>query len=150
ERVIAASAAPVANTGNTTENTLVTVSVPGNILGPNGFIEVWTMWTTTGNTNTKTMKVKYSTAVLNTLTHNTAVQTTAAPVGRMQNRNATNSQISTVNQTVGVTGFVGGSFNTSAIDTTAAQNITLTAQCVTSGTDTITLEAYVVKAVYMP
>ena len=92
-KVLAASGAKIANTGNTTENTLVTVNVPANSLGPNGYLRVWTLWTTTGNTNSKAMRVKFGGTAFTSASHSTATALTASIVTIIQNRNATNAQI---------------------------------------------------------
>lgn len=147
-RLIAAYGARLTNTGNTTENTLATISIPANAMGPNGFIRVTMLWTTDGNTNTKTMRVRFNNTVFWAITNSSATHLTGQALGIIRNRNATNSQ---VGMALNVSGFTTG-FNaaviTSAHDTTGALDLTITAQCTTSGSDSIHLEGYSVEVCY--
>jgi len=148
-RVLAASGAKISNTGNTTENTLATISVPASAMGPNGFVRVTSLWTTTANTNTKTCVVKFNGTAFTSFSHTTAAHLTTQAFSIIQNRNSLASQIGQALSNYGSGAGVNAAQVTSTHDTSGALNITLTAQCVTSGTDTIDLERYIVEVCYV-
>ena len=148
-RVLAASGAKISNTGNTTENTMATISVPASAMGPNGFVRVTSLWTTNGNTNTKTCRVRFNATAITTISHATATQLTAQAITVIQNRNSLASQVGAAISNYGADVAVNAAQVTSTHDTSGALNITLTAQCVTSGTDTIDLERYIVEVCYV-
>lgn len=141
------SGARITNTGDTNENTLATISIPANSMGPNGFIRVTMLWTTDGNTNTKTMRVRFNNTVFWAITHSLATHLTGQALAIIRNRNATNSQVGMALNAAGISTGFNGAVITSAHDTTAALNLTITAQCTTSGSDSIHLEAYEVEVV---
>lgn len=133
-------------TGTTTETTLVTCTIAANAIGPNGQVEIWTLWSTTNSANTKTLRVKfggtayYASPVTATLSANA--------VTRIANRGVANSQVGF--QAVATAGVGNGGANantTSAVDTTASVAIDITGQLANSG-ETITLESYLVRVTY--
>jgi Right handed beta helix region len=140
--IIGKSNAAVANTGNTNENTLATISLPGvGAMGATGTLEIEAFFSYTNSANNKTLAVKLggttvSSAVLTTTTRFRFYLT----VG---NRNATNSQVigSLIPGNSGTAGLA-----TAAIDTSGAVDVTLTAQLASAG-ETITLEYYTVKLI---
>ncbi|WP_354686684.1 hypothetical protein [Cupriavidus necator] len=141
--VLAQSAAPVSVTGTTTETTLATIAIPAGAMGPNGALRITTAWSAqASNANTKTVRhrigstqIGSSTGLANNLNTITAQQ--------WSNRNSQTSQIA--RDVIAVPfGANGGALLATAIDTTAAQTLTLTAQLGTAS-DTITLEAYTVE-----
>lgn len=144
-QILASSGAAIANTGNTTENTLVTVTVPAGSMGANGFLRITTVWTTTNNGNTKTMRVKFNGTNFTAFSHTTSVG--AQVLTMIRNRNSESSQVGAASSSYYSAG--AAAHITSSHDTTGALNITITAQCVTSGSDTITLEGYTVELGYM-
>ena len=65
-RVLAQSAVASSITGTLTKTALATVHVPAGAIGPNGRLRVSTQWTTTANTNSKTLTFELgTTAFLN-------------------------------------------------------------------------------------
>lgn len=148
-RVIAASGAKLTNTGDTNENTLVTATIPAGSLGPNGFVRVWTLWTTTANTNTKTGRIRFGGTAFLGAAQTSGTGQTMNLITIIQNRNATNSQIGGQQNHSGVGIGISGAVTTGAIDTTADVSLTITAQCAV-GTDTIDLERYFVEVCYAP
>jgi hypothetical protein len=150
-RVLAISgAALAANTGNTTENTQLTISVPANSMGPNGFLRIITHWSYTANTNSKTVRVKFGGTTFSSIVHAAGTATTSQFLTLIQNRNATNSQVGAGSTTTGIQTSAVPAIVTASIDTTAAVDLVFTAQCVTSGTDSITLDRYIVEVCYAP
>lgn len=147
--VLAQSAVAVNNTGNTTENTVATITVPANAMGANGRIRITTLWTCTNSANNKFCRVRVGggagTQIL------TATLTTVASLREQSewaNRNATNSQITfpAAHQTATFNTSTGANLAT-AVDTTAQFTIVLTAQLASAG-ETITLESYLAELIY--
>ena len=140
--ILKASAVQVSHTGDTNETTLATIAVPANAMGANGILRITTQMSFTG-TNSKTPRIKF-----NGTTYVGFAATTQLS-GRYQaqiaNRNATNSQVGNsldqANFSSNATGVI-----TSAHDTTAAQNITITGQLTNTG-ETIVLESYLVEII---
>lgn len=149
-RLIASSGARITNTGNTTENTIATIAIPANSMGPNGFIRITSLWTTDANTNTKTMRIKFNGTTYQAISHTTAATIVGQMIAIIRNRNATNSQVGMMTNVAGIATGQNGANVTSAHDTTGALNLTITAQCTTSGSDSIHLEGYTVEVCYAP
>jgi hypothetical protein len=149
-RCIAASGAAVAAPADANEDTLATITLPANSMGPNGWVEIWTLWTFTGSTNAKTMRVKFGGTNFLARQNATAANVRQQNVTIIRNRNATNSQVSPPSNdtTDGVSTGV-GAVVTANIDTTAAVTILITGQKASSG-ETLQLEGYYVKVCYMP
>lgn len=137
--VVGQSAVPASVTGTLSETTLATIAIPAGAMGVNGSLRVTTKWSMPNNANTKTMFVRLGGTILGI---NVGVTTTTAynAVTMIQNRGAGNSQIGTNGGGIGnITGQP-----TATIDTTIAQNLTITGQ-LGVGTDTLTLEGYTVE-----
>lgn len=136
-RVLAQSAVAVPLTGSTSETTLATITVPAGAMGANGRIEIATDWSYTSSANNKTIKIKLGATQLYSLS-----QTTSTGMGTrtsVANRNSASSQRCL---TLGHNGSaINVGFATSAIDTSASTDITITGQLVV-GTETVTLESY--------
>lgn len=145
--VLAQSFVAASHTGDTNETTLATVTVPAGAMGANGSVRVTTYWSRTNNGNTVTMFVRFNgtggTAYLNSPTVSRA---TLADQLVIANRNATNSQVG--RYVAGQPSYSSstGAAVTSSIDTTAAVDISIRGQLGT-GTDTITLEGYLVELI---
>jgi hypothetical protein len=148
--VLAQSGVQVTNTGNTTENTLATITIPAGAMGANGSIRLtWVIGRVSGTANTVQGRVRFSGAastIFGTIPLTTA-QFSAKGQVDITNRNATNSQIG------GPSGATGG-FSTStsavvtaAVDTTAATTIIITCQN-TDALDTGALEFYRCELMY--
>jgi hypothetical protein len=139
--VLAQSAAALPKTGDTAETTLATVTVPAGALGPNGTLRITTLWSNTNSANNKTFKVKLAGTAYGSLVSATTVITRDQRM--IHNRGTASSQIG-MPGTVGGFGSSGVAAVTSAIDTSQSQDITFTAQ-LALGTETITLESYLVE-----
>ena len=146
-QLVASSGVQVAHTGDTALTTLITKSIPGGLLGPNGFLRVTFLVTCTSNANTKGFHVTYGGT-----TFFFRNETTNA-LGRHQiqitNRGATNSQVAAASGLAG--GFSAGNLSTvtSSIDTDSAQDLLFRVQLGNSG-DTARFESYSVEAFYAP
>lgn len=134
--------------GSTTEEDIVTLLLPGGLLGAFGQLEVLTMWEGTVNANVKTTRVKLGgTAFLNTtgLTSNASY---LLPPVRIANFGAQNSQRSYPAANGNASSATGTSATTGAVDTSAATTFAISGQKAT-GTDTLTLSYYSVR-LYRP
>jgi uncharacterized protein YbjQ (UPF0145 family) len=154
-RVVGASAvAQVRNSvngaGDAVAQTMATINIPANTLGANGIIRVMATWSSTNSANAKTVNLRFGGTAIASISMVSLAQLTF--MRSVQNRNSTSSQLSSF-ASVSNTSF-GGTTNaivTSAIDTTASQDITLT--CLWSGAtsgETITLEGYTVEVCNIP
>lgn len=137
------SAVPSSVTGSTAQTVLATVPIPAGALGINGAIRVTTLWSFTNNANNKTPGVSLgATQVFGPVI---ASQASMQGVAFLRNRGVLNSQVANA---LGAGSVGSGSstlaVGTFAIDTSVAQNLTITGQLATS-TDTMTLEGYTVE-----
>jgi hypothetical protein len=127
-----------AHTGDTTETTLMTCTVPRKYMGPNGRVNIQFRFSHTNSANNKTIKVYFG-GTGGTVYANQVDTTTAGFSGSVDivNRGATNSQYG---------GFMGstGAGATSAIDTTQNTTVVITGTLANTG-ETITLESYSVS-----
>jgi hypothetical protein len=145
--VLAQSAVALSHTGDTNETVLATIAIPANVIGANGRVVIETSWSFTSSANSKTLRVRFGASgggVGGTALLALGFTTTAMyhDYRAIANRNATNSQIAMLN--TGVGGGWGGANNTpiaTAVDTTAATEVVLSAQLANAG-ETITLESY--------
>lgn len=138
--VLAQSAVAMSHTGNTDETTLATITVPANAMGANGRIRIITNWSYTNSANNKQLRVRFG-GIGGTvyLLATTTTTVSGRHITEIANRGAANSQFgSPSNLNFGNNA---SAATTSAIDTTAAVDIVLTAQLTNSG-ETITLESY--------
>ena len=144
--VLAHSAAAVSGAADTNENILATITVPANSMGANGMVRIWTLWTVNNDASAKTVRVRFGgiggTAYFSASIAN---QVTTHLITLISNRNATNSQVGSPGLAAGF-GVSTSATITSAIDTTAETTIVLTAQKA-DGTDTMTLERYLVELI---
>ena len=147
--VIWKASTPVSGGNDGNENTLATINIPANTIGPNGRVVVYTSWTVNNNANSKTARYRFSgTSGTAIMQKNLPSGVSANVVGFMANRNAANSQVG--GELSGAIGVVSGNtLSTAAIDTTSASTIVITAQKST-GTDTMTLESGFAHVMYAP
>ena len=143
-RVVASSAVAQTTTGGTTEVGLATVTLP--VLGPNDRIEITTHWTLTNNANAKTLRLRLGGAS-GTPFFGFNAASMASFIDRLhyiQNRGATNSQVGAPLSQTNPNGSNAASIGT--VDTSVAQDLVISAQ-LGVGTDTVTLESYIVELV---
>ena len=142
--VVAQSGTASSVTGTTSETILATIPIPGGALGPHGSLRITTLWSYTNSANNKSLRVNMGGTVWFF-----QVQTTTASAQALtmiRNRGAVNSQIGYAISTGSVLGSTSVANPTAAINTAAAQSITITGQLATS-TETITLESYTVEII---
>ncbi len=147
--VLSQSYVASAHTGDTTETTLATVTIPAGAMGANGCIRVSSLWSATSSANTKTYRVYFG-GTGGTKFLDLTETTTPAVRHRTEicNRNATNSQIGFSENSASGSG-AAGSDRTSAIDTTASVTVVFRGTLTNTG-ETITLEGESVDVVYQP
>jgi hypothetical protein len=149
--VLSANAVSVNVTGTTAETAFYTVTIPAGLLGANGRLLLTSKTTITGSTNAKTFRARFGNGLSGDVVATTA-QTTAANVTInffeipvVENRNSASSQIYYL--TAGVnSGSLTTAYATGAIDTTAAQSLTISGQLASSG-ESIKLESYILTLV---
>lgn len=144
--VIAQSYVAVSGAADTNENTLATITIPANTLGANGAVRVTLGYSFTSNANVKTFRARFSGAS-GTIYLTRAVSTQTNETGWIVigNRNSVSSQVGAYS-TINASGTAVSGQTTSAVDTTAATTIVITAQKAT-GSDTVTLEFYTVEVI---
>lgn len=131
-------------TGTTSETTLATCAIPANSLGANGSIKVTAVTSQNNNANAKTFQVRfdgnshYAVGLANTLSGNYQIT--------INNKNATNSQVS-VGDFLQSFNAAAVAVHTTATDTTASKNITLTGTLANSA-DNITLQYYIIEVLF--
>lgn len=140
----AQSAAAASITGTLVETTLASVTIRGGSMGPNGSLRISHLWSYTNSANTKNLRIKFGGTTYFLTQPN--VTATATGVTFVRNRTAA-SQVG-MGATIGGSGAgtVAGAAVTSALDTSADQVITFTAELTNTG-ETITLEGYTVEII---
>jgi len=97
-----ATAGPVTLTGIVTETGMAALRIPGGTIGPNGLIEVRTLWSCTNSANNKILSIRFS-ATPGAITLQPGVQTMLTTSASAQglwiiaNVGATNTQIGYAN-----------------------------------------------------
>jgi hypothetical protein len=135
---------PGAYTGVITLQTALSISVPGNAIGPNGALRYAFTMTTPNNGNNKTANATYSTMTLSTSIATTS-QTTSV-VRSFSNRGVTNSQVSDGGVGLMGPGVSAGLPQFAAIDSTQPQNFTLQSQLAVA-TDYLVIERYMIELI---
>ncbi len=124
-------------TGTTSETTLYSLVVPGGTIKANGALAVNAIFSMTGSTNSKTLKVKLGGTALWTTTI-TASATVSQSIGSViRNRNSQSSQVS-------YAGSASSAIVTASIDTTINQTLEITGTLALAS-ETITLESVIVE-----
>lgn len=145
-RVIGASGVKVDRTGDTNETVMATIAIPAGALGANGILRISTAWSCTNNANNKTARLRLG-GIGGTALMAPVLTTSGAYIQRtVHNRNSQSSQIISLGAS-SVNSFSTGTPATAAVDTSAALYVVITGQLAT-GTDTLSLESYLVEILY--
>ncbi|MBJ7440578.1 MAG: hypothetical protein JHD35_16330 [Sphingopyxis sp.] len=136
--ILAQSSVAVSHTGDTSEHGFATVSVPAGAIGANGSMEIFSLWSYPNSVNNKTLKTKLGGTTIGTQLE-TAAQSTVMMV-HIGNRGSQSSQIANPAQFSTSTAAVVAT----SIDTSIAQDITLTGQLASPG-ETLKLESYLIR-----
>lgn len=142
---LARAAVAASVTGTLVETALATVSLPAGAMGVNGGIEVRSSWSVTNSANNKTIRVRLG-GPAGSQHLNLPITTTNsfADLRHIRNRNSAASQVGSASASAGgVSGSttVAAALSTSAVDTSAAQDLVISGQ-LALGTETISLESY--------
>lgn len=146
-RVILVNNTQLSNTGNTTENTLFTGTIPANSIGIDGSYEIILLASCTNNANAKTINVKIGGTTIANIT-NLASNAFGKYYITIHNRHSASSQFSGNNGSQAQIGFGVSTLTPTTYTFNTATNLTLTitAQNGNSG-DTISIEAFRLVAI---
>lgn len=146
--VLAHSAVPatVTGTGVLVEADLAAVTIPGGVMGANGFIEIDSTWSYTNSSNSKQLRVRFDGTQFNSVPVTTTASTRI--LTRIMNRNNVSSQIGGQPITVLGPGSNAAALPTGTINTAADVLLRLTG-AVTILAEVVTLEAYTVRVGYI-
>lgn len=134
--------AAVVLTGTTSVTTLATFTIPAGLIGTNGKVKFYPLWSNTNNANNKTLRVVLNswttvyTAVSVNSVHNSGLLI-------LRNFNSETTQRMSSGMVAGL-GSSTGSVAAPTIDTTAAVTVSVTGQLANSA-DTMTLEGLFVE-----
>lgn len=128
---------PGAFTGVATAVSGPSFTLPANVMGPNGVLELAAVYGCAGSTNSKTVAIKLGTATIYTQTTTTAANVAALALLTCQNQGLTNAQVS--NQT-GSVGFSATGQTYSTQDTTT--NLTLALNGMAIATENLIFDAF--------
>lgn len=151
-QVLAVSAGSVSHTGDTSETVLATVVIPGGSMGSNGVLRITALWSASpNNANNKTPRTRLG-GIGGKILRQVSLPSllSARECIQIQNRNAQNSQVGAASG-AGAGGWngAGAAVLTASVDTSTDQSLVFTGQLAT-GTDSITLESYIVEVLWMP
>lgn len=129
--------AAVVLTGTTTATTLATITIPASLIGANGKVKFYPLWSNTNNANTKTLRVVLNGATtVYTGTSQNNVHSSGLLI--LRNFNSETAQRMSSGMTAGL-GSTTGSIAATTVDTTMPVTVAVTGQLANS-TDTMTLE----------
>jgi len=135
--------APFSLTNSTSVVNLATITIPAGLLGANGKLKIYPLWSTTNNANQKTLRATFGGSVCSTMTSYSVPNNSGLLI--IRNTNSESAQKTSSGLVAGI-GSSSGSIASTTIDTSAATNITITGQLAV-GTDTMTLEDLFVEVV---
>ncbi|MGH6822409.1 MAG: hypothetical protein ACREC4_02785 [Methylocella sp.] len=128
-----------------TDITLISFSVLANLMGLNGLLNIGEMWSVTGNTDTKTLKVSFGSSALKATTMNTVSLASERGVSIIRNSGLANSQISWVTSSASGFGTSASYPTTPAEDTTANVNAVFAGNIAAVATNYIVLNAWSIE-----
>ena len=135
--------APFSLTVSTSVVTLATITIPAGLLGANGKLKIYPLWSTTNNANVKTLRALLGGSTCTTMTSQNVSNNSGLVI--IRNTNSESAQKCSSGLVAGI-GASYGSIAVLTIDTTAATTVTITGQLAV-GTDTMTLEDLFVEVV---
>jgi hypothetical protein len=129
--------AAVVLTGTTSATTLATITIPASLIGTNGKVKFYPLWSNTNNANTKTLRVVLNGA---TTVYTGISQNSVHNSGLLILRNFNSESVQRMSSgMVAGLGSTTGSIAVPTIDTTVPVTVTVTGQLANSA-DTMTLE----------
>lgn len=145
----------ISNTGSTTENTVLTFTIPGGKMGPNGYLDIDVLFSHTSNTNYKSFNVYINGTKVGFGSSNALAGAGSRHRFRVSNRNSVSSQVFS-NPGYIAGGQYSGNLSASATPSTASINtdstmtVTVSLQCTTSAADVANIDGISVESVYQP
>lgn len=143
--ILARSSTQVTAPGDTAENTLYTYSIAAGLMGPTDSLRITTRWTYNNNANSKMTRIRIAATEL---AGNIGANAYSGYNQAVITNRAINSQLAAittyVNTAVSLHSAINDPMRTGAVDMTAAQNLTITAQKATGG-DTMALESVLIE-----
>ena len=127
---------------------LYTLTIPGGTLGPNSTLAITTLWTVPSSAATKRLRHRFGGNVLLNVDLATSVAFQYKYI--IRNRNSLSSQIAQPNNTLPYSTFGASAVQTFAVDFSASQDLTITAQwpVAGAGANNITLESAIVEHLF--
>ena len=135
--------APFSSTGSTSVVTLATITIPAGLMGANGKLKIYPLWSTTNNANVKTLRLNIGGTLCSTMTSQSVPNNSGLLI--IRNLNSESVQKCSSGLVAGI-GSSTGSIASPTVDTSAATTITITGQLAV-GTDTLTLEDLFIEVV---
>ena len=135
--------APVSLTGSTSVVTLATITIPAGLMGANGKLKIYPLWSTTNNANAKTLRALFGGSTCTTMVSQSVPNNSGLVI--IRNINSESVQKCSSGLVAGI-GSSTGSIASPTVDTSAATTITITGQLAV-GTDTLTLEDLFIEVV---
>lgn len=139
----AVSGAAASVTGTLSKTDLATITIPAGLMGESGKLRIEAQWSFTNSANGKVLGVEFGGQKFAETTRTT--EGMFEGTARIRNRSATQQRGPGATAGIAFTGAGGtGAISTFTVDTTVAQNITITGTLTNTG-ETITLESYSVE-----
>ena len=136
-------ATPVVLKETTAETTLVTLTIPAGLIGSNGKVKMYPLYSMTNNANNKSLRVKLGgSTAFSTVVSNSSQSSALVIIRNIGSESVQKSSTSVVSGL----GNIGIALATLAIDTSVATTITVTGQLANSA-DTMTLEGFFMEIV---
>jgi len=135
--------APFSSTGSTSVVTLATITIPAGLMGANGKLKIYPLWSTTNNANVKTLRAIFSGSTCTTMTSQSVPNNSGLLI--IRNINSESVQKCSSGLVAGI-GASFGSIASNTVDTTAATTLVISGQLAV-GTDTLTLEDLFIEVV---
>ena len=129
-------------TGSTNETQLYSYTLPGGKMGSNGMLLYGVMWSRTGSNSSLTIKVKFGSGVLKTVSVAAGVRCGSLQ-GLVANRNSEVQQIGTNSGQLGLDYDVAGAQLTGSVDTSSDVTIQVTCQLGSAA------DAFILNAVWL-
>lgn len=144
-RLLASSAATgMSVTGTVNETALASITIPAGAMGANGGVEIRTVWTITGSTNAKTLRVRLGGAAGTQFlasVFSSASSVTFSDARRIKNRNSQSAQVGSASVGAVSVGTGTTALPTATENTANAVDVVISGQLASAG-ETITLESY--------
>lgn len=144
--VVGVGAPRLTNPNNTSENTLLTLVIPGGLMGPNGVLKFESLWATTGSTNAKTCRIRVNGTAVQSLNINAGSTLANWMMMDLHNLGSETAQIGPPLGATTYSNLLGVAPATYSFDTGKDLTVTFNAQAAV-GSETIRLEFYKISII---